>query len=121
MVKTRLNQINISQGVIFDGIPRRLGQAEFLTGFLEKQGRKDFITLYVTLPKEESVKRIMARAEKEKRADDTMEKVEYRLQQYYNETLPVVDYLKQHTQFFEIDGRPNIEEVATEINRALAL
>jgi len=121
VVKTRLNQINISQGVIFDGIPRRLGQAEFLTGFLEKQGRKDFITLYVTLPKEESVKRIMARAEKEKRADDTMEKVEYRLQQYYNETLPVVDYLKQHTQFFEIDGRPNIEEVATEINRALAL
>ena len=51
VVKMRLKQIPPTQGVIFDGIPRRIGQAEFLLGFLKDQGRQEFTTLYVTLPK----------------------------------------------------------------------
>ena len=121
VVKSRLSQISKEQGVIFDGIPRRLGQAEFLLDFLKSQGRQNFVTIFIDLPKEESLNRLLLRAQKENRADDTKEKIELRLQQYYNDTLPVVDYLKQRTQFFEIDGRPAIEQVATDINRALNL
>jgi len=121
VVKMRLNEIPISQGVIFDGIPRRLGQAEFLLGFLKEQGREDFTTLYVHLPKEESMKRLLKRAELEKRADDTAEKIEFRLRQYEEETVPVLDYLKQHTNFIEIDGRPEIDAVAKNIRGVLGL
>lgn len=121
VVKQRLSEIPITQGVIFDGIPRRLGQAEFLLGYLKEQGRTDFTTLYVSLPHEESLSRLLKRAEIEKRADDTKEKIEFRLKQYEQETVPVLDFLKTNSNFFEIDGRPAVDVVAAEIRKALAL
>jgi len=83
--------------------------------------RKDFATLFVNLPREESIARLLKRAEIEKRADDTREKIEFRLEQYEKDTLPVLEYLKQHSNFFEIDGRPTIEEVTKKINELLDL
>ncbi len=121
VVKMRLNEISINKGVIFDGIPRRLGQAEFLLGFLKEQGRKDFTTIHVSLPREESIARLLKRAEIEKRADDTKEKIEFRLKQYEEETVPVLDYLKANTNFIEIDGSPGVGEVTESISKALKL
>lgn len=121
VVKAKLSEIPASQGVIFDGIPRRVGQAEFLLHALQEQGRTELTTLFVDVPKEETFNRLLLRAQKEGRADDTPEKIEFRLQQYYQDTLPVIDYLKERTNFIEIDGRPGIEEVTAEINRKLEL
>jgi adenylate kinase len=121
VVKMRLNQIPASQGVIFDGIPRRLGQPEFLLSYLKQQGRKDFATLYISLPKEESLARLLKRAELEKRADDTKEKIEFRLAQYTEETVPVLDFMKKNTTFFEVDGRPDIDQVAKQIRTNLEI
>lgn len=121
VVDNRLAQIPSHMGVIFDGIPRRVAQAEHLMAFLTKQGRKNFTTLFISLPEKETMKRLLKRAEIEKRVDDTGEKIQYRLEQYKKDTMPVLDYLKQHTQFIEIDGTPPIEEVAKSINRTLSL
>ena len=121
VVKMRLKEIPLTQGVIFDGIPRRLGQAEFLLGYLKEQGRKDFTSLYVSLPKTESIARLLKRAELEKRADDTLEKIEFRLAQYMEETVPVLDYLKQNSNFIEIDGSPDIAEVEKKIGQKLEI
>ncbi len=121
VVKMRLGEISKTQGVIFDGIPRRIGQAEALLNFLKEQGRENFTTLYISLPKAESVQRLLKRGQLEKRADDTLEKIEFRLQQYEEETLPVLDFLKQHTQFFEIDGSPQIHEVTKKIEQTLGV
>jgi adenylate kinase len=119
VVKDRLGTIPADQGVIFDGVPRRIGQAEFLLKLLKEQGRNNLITLFIDLPYEESLNRLLARAEKEGRQDDTREAIEYRLQQYEQDTIPVLDYLRQNTQFFTIDGRPPIEQVTAAINDAL--
>lgn len=121
VVTSRLSQIPNHQGVIFDGIPRRVGQAEFLMNFLKEQGRQNFTTLFIDLPKTESLKRLLGRAKHEGRMDDTEEVIEKRLKQYYEATLPVVEYLKQRTNFIEIDGRPPIKEVARNINQAIGL
>jgi adenylate kinase len=121
VVKMRLNQIPKDKGVIFDGIPRRLGQAQFILDFLKKQGRRDFTTLYVSLPKEESINRLINRAKLENRADDTLEKIEFRLQQYQEETVPVLEFLNKNTVFFEIDGTPAVVEVTKKINGALGI
>ena len=121
VVDSRLGEIAHNVGVIFDGIPRRVAQAEHLMEFLQKQGRKDFVTLFVNLPREESIARLLKRAEIEKRADDTREKIEFRLEQYTKDTLPVLDYLKQRSNFFEIDGTPLVEDVSVAINKALGL
>lgn len=119
VVKMRLNEIPTSKGVIFDGIPRRLGQAEFLLNFLKEQGRTNFTTLYVSLPKEESIARLLKRAELEKRADDTLEKIEFRLEQYEKETVPVLDFLKTNSNFYEIDGKPEISVISKNIRTTL--
>jgi adenylate kinase len=119
VVEQKLSEISADKGVIFDGVPRRVGQAEFLMDFLKKQGRKDFITLFVNLPREESKNRLLLRAQKEGRADDTPEKIEFRLKQYEQDTVPVLDFLKTHTDFKEIDGQPPIEKVTEAINQAL--
>lgn len=121
VVKKRLPLIPIEQGVIFDGIPRRIGQAEFLLGNLQHLGRHDFTTLFIDVPKEESLKRLSLRAKKEGRADDTPEKIELRLKQYYEDTLPVIDYLKKQSNFVEINGAQTVADVTKNINKALGL
>jgi adenylate kinase len=121
VVKSKLSEIPTEKGVIFDGIPRRLGQAQFLLDALKKQGRNDFITLFVNISKEETFNRLLLRASTEGRADDTKEKIEFRLKQYEQDTLPVLEFLKANTTFFEIDGMRYIEEVTTTINNTLGI
>jgi len=116
VVKLKLSEIPAEKGVIFDGVPRRLGQAEFLLNTLNNLGRKNLVTFFVDLPKEESLKRLLLRAEKEHRADDTKEKIEFRLKQYQEDTVPVLDFLKNRTEFFEIDGNQEVSKVTLDIN-----
>lgn len=121
VVDNRLGEIAHDVGVIFDGIPRRVAQAQHLMEFLKKQGRKNFTTLFVNLPRKESIARLLKRAEIEKRADDAKEKIEFRLKQYEEDTVPVLNYLKNRSNFIEIDGTPAVEEVTNSINRSLGL
>lgn len=109
------------QGVIFDGLPRRLGQARFLIDFLTSQRRQKIATALLDVPREESLKRLLLRAEAEGRADDTKEAIEYRLDQYKQETVPMLQFLKERTDYFVIDGRPPIPEVTSAIWRTFGL
>jgi adenylate kinase len=121
VIKERLSAIPSDKGIIFDGVPRRIGQAEFLFCWLKEQHRDRVATLFISLPREESVKRLMLRAQTEKRADDTPEGIERRLQFYETETAPILDYIKKKTTYFEVDGTPTIDEVEKEINAALGI
>lgn len=117
--KDRMNAIPAEQGVIFDGIPRRIGQAEFVLNFLREQGRADIATLFIDIPREESVNRLLLRSQKEGRQDDTKEAINLRLDQYEQDTVPVLDYLRQNSTFIAIDGRPPVAEVAAAVEEAL--
>ncbi len=119
VAKEKLDSIPADKGIIFDGIPRRLSQAEFIINHLKQQGRINFITVFIDIPKDETLKRLLKRSEIEHRTDDTPEKIERRLQQYYDETLPVIDYLRAQTNLIEIDGQPEISEVSKNINERL--
>lgn len=117
VAKTKLASIPKNQGLIFDGIPRRIGQAEYLTKFLKENNRSNFLTLFINLPREESIKRILLRAEKENRKDDTREGVETRLKFYEQETIPVLEFMRENSKFVEIDGTPPVEEVTNTIDK----
>ena len=119
VIEPRLKSLEVGQGIIFDGIPRRMGQADYLFNCLAGRGYKNLMTLYVYLPREESIKRLLLRAKIEKRVDDTRESIESRLKEHETATLPILDYMKAKTQFIEIDGKPSIEEVTKEIFRVL--
>ncbi len=118
---SHLAKISPDRGIIFDGIPRRLGQAEFLLNALKRQGRADFLTIFIDLPREESLKRLLLRAQTEHRKDDTEATINFRLDQYEKDTLPVLEYLRQQTRFVTIDGHPPIEQVTSAINKELGL
>ena len=47
----KLNSLPKDKGIIFDGIPRRLSQAEFLVKYLKDNQRENFTTLYLSLPR----------------------------------------------------------------------
>ena len=87
--------------------------------FLKAARRDRVATVFLSLPHDESVNRLVKRAEIEGRKDDTRERIEFRLNQYEHETVPVLDYLKKTTQFFAIDGTPPPEGVTQEIAKAL--
>lgn len=119
VVKQKLSELPATKGVIFDGVTRRLGQAQFLLDNLRLLHYKNFATIFITLPKEESIKRLLLRAKIEGRKDDTKEAIEFRLQQYEHDTVPVLDYLKESTEFITINGLPPIDEVTDQINKSL--
>src|SRR5690625_6325725 len=102
LISSELDKAEDSGGVILDGFPRTVAQAESLDNYFEKRNKKidSFITLEV--PENELVKRILSRGEG--RSDDTPEKVRNRLEVYKNETEPVLNYYKEKDIVEVIDG-----------------
>ena len=121
ILKERLALIPEDQGIIFDGVPRRLGQAAFLIPFLRERGREKMATVFIDLPREDSMKRLLLRAESEKRVDDTPDAIENRFQFYDNEMARTIDYLKRETTFIQVDGRPSVDVVEKSIDDALGI
>jgi adenylate kinase len=107
--------------VIFDGIPRRPGQARFLLDLLRSEGRTRLATLVIEVPYEESLRRLLLRSAQEGRADDTRQAIEYRLRQYRSETVPMLPLLAAGSALFTVDGLGSVEEVAARIARALGV
>lgn len=121
VIKGELESIPKDQGIVFDGIPRSIGQAKLIFRFLESRGMRRLATIFVGVPEEESIKRLLLRAEKEGREDDTEESIRKRLEWSRTEVLPTVELLKEHSTFFEIDGSPSIEEVRKDIWEKLGI
>ncbi len=121
ILKLKLPEIPEGKGIIFDAIPRRIGQAEFILNWLKEKNRENLVTIFLDLPLDESLKRLLHRAETEKRVDDTPDAIQSRLKLYKEVTLPILDYMRANTKFIEIDGRLSIPEVTKEIDKAIGL
>ena len=121
IVKDRFAKVPQGQGVVFDGVPRRIGQAEFLIPFLRDRGHHQFATVFLDLPREESLKRLVLRAQHEERVDDTPEAILRRFAFYDEEMPPLIEYLKRETQYFDIDGTPAVEAIERNIENVLGL
>jgi len=121
IVDKKLPAILQGKGIVFDGMPRRFAQADHLMNMMKVAGKERVATVFLSLPHGESLKRLVRRAEIEGRVDDTKERIEFRLEQYEKETVPVLDYLKKTTRFFEIDGTPPPAGVTQEIAKALGI
>jgi adenylate kinase len=121
VITDKLELLPRNQGIIFDGIPRRIGQAQFLLDYLRAHGRTKFTSIFLDIPFDVSVARLLERAHHEFRKDDTEEGIRTRLALYEKETLPVIELLSKETTKHDIDGTPSIPEVTTEINQALGL
>ncbi len=138
MVVKRLEEPDCSQGVLFDGFPRTVAQAEVLDKGLQEVGKQIDLAIYLQVPREELLKRLSGRyicrakqhvynintrppkvagvcdidgSELYQRSDDTGEAVQKRLDIFFKETIQLLDYYRNQKKLVEVDGNQDIDQV----------
>ncbi len=142
MVLERMSAPDCATGVILDGFPRDLKQAEALDKALSQQDKAIDKVVYIKVPEEELMNRLSGRwicrqcqavyheisssprvrgkcdkcgGELYQRPDDTAETVKKRLEVYFAETAPLIDYYTRRGRLIEIDGVGSVDKVAQRI------
>ncbi|MDP2631917.1 MAG: nucleoside monophosphate kinase [Candidatus Uhrbacteria bacterium] len=115
VLKKRLDQPDAQIGYILDGYPRNRAQYE-----VYKQFDQPSALLVIDVPNDESMRRLLKRAEIEKRVDDTSEKIARRLEIYEEDTTPIIDEYQKQGIAKIINGIGTIEEISERVNEALS-
>jgi len=106
-------------GIIFDGFPRTLVQAEKLDQMLKGFGISLDMVLSVEVPEDELYKRLMGRGADSGRTDDESEIILHRIEVYKQQTFPLIDYYKQQGKLVAINGLAQVDQVYLKITKAL--
>ncbi len=146
MVLERMSAPDSEAGVILDGFPRNLNQAEALDKALSQPDKAIDRIVYIKVPEGELLKRLSGRwicrhcqsvyniinsppkvegkcdkcgGELYQRPDDTPQTVKKRLEVFLAQTAPLIDYYTRRGKLSEIDGEGNVAEVTRRIVAAL--
>ena len=107
------------KGVIFDGFPRTIAQAEALNDMLAKRGQQVSTVIGLEVDDAELIKRIIARGATSGRADDNEETAKKRLDTYYSQTLPLKDFYIKEGKYAKINGVGSIDDIFANIKKAI--
>ncbi|HEY48516.1 MAG TPA: adenylate kinase [Dehalococcoidia bacterium] len=146
MILGRIAAPDCAQGVLLDGFPRTLEQAKALDEALAEEGKRINMVLYIKVSNEELLRRLSGRwicrncqapynivelpskvpgkcdacgGELYQRPDDTAETARKRLDVYFTQTMPLIEYYTKAGKLVEIDGEKGIEEVGEELVAAI--
>ena len=146
MVLECLSAPDCEEGAILDGFPRNLEQAEALDKALAQQGKDIDKVIYIKVSEAELLERLSGRwicrqcqipyhitnsppkiwgkcdkcgGELYQRPDDTVESVRKRLEVYFAETAPLIDYYARVGKLLEVDGEGGVDKVGRRIIAAL--
>jgi adenylate kinase len=103
------------QGVIFDGFPRTIPQAEALKKMLDERGDKVAAMIELDVPEDELMKRLVLRGQQSGRADDNEETIKKRLVVYHNQTQPLIDWYKKEGLHYHINGLGELDRIFADI------
>ncbi|MBR4828756.1 MAG: adenylate kinase [Muribaculaceae bacterium] len=113
------NKEQAQEGVIFDGFPRTIPQAEALEQLLADRGTKIDAVVGLEVPEDELIKRILLRGKMSGRADDNEETARKRLEVYHNQTSPLKAYYEEQGKYCAINGLGNIDDIFELIRETL--
>ena len=119
LLKIYIFDLNKKQKLIFDGYPRSLSQAKNLDLLLKDSNQKIDHIFFLNVNKETIVERIKKRKVLEKRTDDDLVTILKRYDTYIDTTKPVLDYYSKNSNFHEIDGTMEIDEITSKIEAFL--
>lgn len=146
MVMEKMTMVDNKSGVVFDGFPRSLNQAEALDGALKERNKQIDKVVYIKVSEDELLKRLSGRwicrncqtpyheissppkikgrcdkcgGELYQRPDDTVDTVKKRLKVYFAETAPLIEYYQKAGKLLEIEGEGEIEAISRRIITAL--
>ncbi|MBR3162968.1 MAG: adenylate kinase [Clostridia bacterium] len=142
LVEDRLEKDDAINGVILDGFPRTVAQAEALDEILKKTNKKVDVTINLTTPEEEIIERVVNRricskckkiynlvlnppkengicdncgAKLEARADDNEETIKSRLKTYFEQTSPLVDYYNKKGNLYSATVSQSINKMGPDV------
>ena len=144
IVESRLDESDVQEGIILDGYPRTVNQAEELDKMLEKRGKKVNLVVNLTTPEEEIIERIVNRRicsnhecktvynlilhppvkeeicdvcghELIQRKDDTIETVKSRLDNYFKQTSPLVEYYEKTGKLYSAVVSKSINKLGKDV------
>jgi adenylate kinase len=142
MVRVRLSQADAGRGAILDGFPRTVTQAEALDKLMAEMGTELAVVPYIKVDEDVLLARLAGRWTCRKcgamyhqifsppkeaglcdrcggtlyqRPDDTPETQKHRIQVYFEQTEPLIDYYEQKGLLVEVDGRPGIDEIQVKL------
>ena len=107
------------KGVIFDGFPRTIPQAEALKKMLDERGDKVAAMIELDVPEEELMKRLIQRGKDSGRADDNEETIKKRLVVYHSQTQPLIEWYKQEGLHYHINGLGELERIFADIKKVI--
>ena len=108
-----------SKGVIFDGFPRTIAQAEALKKMLAERGQDVSVMVDLEVPEDELMVRLIKRGKDSGRADDNEETIKKRLHVYHSQTSPLIDWYKNEKKYQHINGLGTMEGIFAEICEAV--
>ncbi|MGC6536814.1 MAG: adenylate kinase [Candidatus Puniceispirillaceae bacterium] len=122
MIKERIAQEANGAGVILDGFPRTVAQAEALDKMFDEMAIELAHVIEIQVDETALFARIEKRAEETggERADDNAEVLAKRLQVYHDNTAPVLPYYNAQGKLKTVNGMDTIDEVSQQINEVLA-
>ena len=115
----KLDQLVDSKGVIFDGFPRTIAQAEALKAMLAERGQEVTAMIELDVPEEELMVRLIKRGEASGRADDNEETIKKRLVVYREQTSPLKEWYKKEDKHCYINGLGELERIFADITAAI--
>ena len=113
------NKDKAGEGVIFDGFPRTIPQAEALEQLLADRGTQIDAVVGLEVPEDELIKRILLRGQMSGRSDDNEETARKRLETYHNQTSPLKAYYEEQGKYRAINGLGSIDGIFDLIKEAL--
>jgi adenylate kinase len=121
IIAERYDAPDCAKGAVFDGFPRTIPQAEALDAMLAKRGKKINRVLELKVDDKVLLERVEQRmkAGGVMRSDDTPETLEHRLNVYYKNTAPLLDYYGKQGKVTTLDGMAPIGEVTKQIAAVL--
>jgi adenylate kinase len=122
IVRGRLPEAEAGAGVLLDGFPRTVGQAQALDNMLSDEGHNIDFVVALDVPEAELIDRLLHRAQVEGRPDDTRQAIEERMHEYHKLTEAVLDhYREQRVPVEMVDGVGSPDQVFERIRRAIGI
>ena len=106
-------------GVIFDGFPRTIPQAEALKAMLAERGHSVAAMIELDVPEEELMKRLIKRGQESGRSDDNEETIRKRLDVYHNQTAPLVEWYEKEGLRRHINGFGELDRIFGDICKVI--
>lgn len=103
------------EGVIFDGFPRTIPQAESLAKLLEDRNTEVSAMIDLDVPDAILVERLVNRGKSSGRADDNEETIKKRLEVYNNQTAPLIDWYKSKGKYSHIKGVGEVDGIFADV------